>query len=343
MSESGYKEIDLDNPSGQAGAVDDIEIVMDGAVEQETPVSVVAEPASTQQEAEPADDDADDDGSPTEAGSADRKKLTRSRRLKAQRDAYAKQLAETQARLDEAEARAKRYENDANEGAAIGFDLYIQNLDAGMKTLRAEFDAAFESGDRSRIFEVQQQLASLAAKKAQAEKDRGSIPTKTAPQSGQEAPPQTQQTRSTAPDPAPKRQAAPPGLNEWYDRNKDWFNKDAVMTAAAKVIDQQMVGEGYLPTDPDYFDVLDQRLKREFPAKLGGKQAAPATAARQPSNPTIQNRSTPAPASGKIRVVLTEADRQMARQLGITVEQYAREKAKTEKAQSTANQYTEIL
>jgi len=345
MSESGYKEIDLDNPSGQASAVDDIEIVMDGDVEQETPVSVVAaEPASSQQEAEPADDDADDDGSPAEAGSADRKKLTRSRRLKAQRDAYAKQLAETQARLDEAEARARRYENDANEGAAIGFDLYIQNLDAGMKTLRAEFDAAFESGDRSRIFEVQQQLASLAAKKAQAEKDRGSIPTKTAPQSGQAAPQQTPQTASTAPEPAPKRQAAPPGLNEWYDRNKDWFNKDAVMTAAAKVIDQQMVAEGYLPTDPDYFDVLDQRLKREFPAKLGGKQAAtPATPARQPSNPTIQNRSTPAPASGKIRVVLTEADRQMARQLGITVEQYAREKAKTEKAQSTANQYTEIL
>jgi len=344
MSESGYKEIDLDNPSGQAGAVDDIEIVMDGVPEQEAAVSVVAaEPPPPPQEAESADDDADDDGSPTEAGSADRKKLTRSRRLKAQRDAYAKQLAETQARLDEAEARAKRYENDANEGAAIGFDLYIQNLDAGMKTLRAEFDAAFESGDRSRIFEVQQQLASLAAKKAQAEKDRGSIPTKTAPQSGQEAPQQTQQTRSTAPEPAAKR-AQPPGLTEWYDRNKDWFNKDAVMTAAAKVIDQQMVGEGYLPTDPDYFDVLDQRLKREFPTKLGGKQAAaPATPARQPSNPTIQNRSTPAPASGKIRVVLTEADRQMARQLGITVEQYAREKAKTEKAQSTANQYTEIL
>ena len=342
MSESGYKEIDLDNPSGQAGAVDDIEIVMDGAPEQEAPVSVVADPAPSQQEAEPADDDADDDGSPAEAGSADRKKLTRSRRLKAQRDAYARQLADAQARLEEAEARAKRYENDANEGAAIGFDLYIQNLDAGMKTLRSEFDAAFESGDRSRIFEVQQQLASLAAKKAQAEKDRGSIPTKTAPQSGQEAPQQTQQTRSTAPE-QPARRAQPPGLPEWYDRNKDWFNKDAVMTAAAKVIDQQMVGEGYLPSDPDYFDVLDQRLKREFPAKLGGKQAAPATAARQPSNPTIQNRSTPAPASGKIRVVLTEADRQMARQLGITVEQYAREKAKTEKAQSTANQYTEIL
>jgi len=114
-----------------------------------------------------------------------------------------------------------------------------------------------------------------------------------------------------------------------------------VMTAAARIIDQQMVGEGYLPSDPDYFEVLDQRLKREFPAKLGGKQAS--APARQPSNPTIQNRSAPAPASGKIRVILTEADRQMAHHLGITIEQYAREKAKTEKAQSTANQYTEIL
>ena len=34
MSESGYKEIDLDNPSGQASAVDDIEIVIEHHVAQ---------------------------------------------------------------------------------------------------------------------------------------------------------------------------------------------------------------------------------------------------------------------------------------------------------------------
>jgi hypothetical protein len=345
MSESGYKELDLDTLSKSPANLDDIEIVMDGQTEAETPVSVVSsEQAAVANEPEAIDDDSDDDGAQTESGSPDRKKLTRSRRLKAQRDAYAKQLGDVQARLEEAEARAKRYENDANEGAAIGFDLYIQNLDAGIKTLRAEFDAAFESGDRSRLFEVQQQLASLAATKAQAEKDRRGIPTKTAPQSGPAAPQQTQQTQSSAPEQTGPRRPQPPGLTEWYDRNKEWFNRDAVMTAAAKVIDQQMVGEGYLPSDPDYFDVLDQRLKREFPQKLGGRPAAAAQApARQPANPTIQNRSTPAATTGKIRVVLTEADRQMARQLGITVEQYAREKAKTEKAQSTANQYTEIL
>lgn len=342
MSESGYQELDLDNLSAAAkdGADSDIEIVLDGA--PETPVAE-PEPAvkQTPVESEADDgDDGDDDGG-TAPGSFERKKLTRSRRLKAQRDAYAKQLAEVQARLQEAEDRANRYERDANDGAAIGFDLYIQNLDASMKTLRSEFDAAFESGDRSKIFEVQQQLASLAAKKAQAEKDRGAIPTKAA-RSGSEAAPQTQQTQQ-APDrdPAPTRPARlPPGLAEWHDRNKEWYGKDVVMTAAAKAIDQQLVNEGYLPSDPDYFDVLDRRLRREMPHKFG---AAPERQQRQPANPTIQNRSAPAPVSGKIRVVVTEMDRQMANQLGISIEQYAREKAKTERAQSTANQYTEIL
>ena len=112
------------------------------------------------------------------------------------------------------------------------------------------------------------------------------------------------------------------------------------MTSGARVIDQQMVADGFQPTDPDYFEELDKRLQREFPHKLGAKPAAqrPAT-----NNPTIQNRSAPAPAPGKVRVTITQADRDMAHHLGISVEQYAREKAKTERAAQTTSQYTEIL
>jgi hypothetical protein len=127
---------------------------------------------------------------------------------------------------------------------------------------------------------------------------------------------------------------------EWYQRNKDWFNKDAVLTASARVLDQQMVADGYTPDDPDYFDELDSRLKREFPQKFGGKAAAARPAS---NNPTIQNRSAPSPAPGKIRVSITQADRDMANHLGISIEQYAREKAKTERAQQQASELANRL
>jgi len=332
MSESGYQEIDLDNP-GKAAAdaeASDIEIVEEPAAEPPPEAAQAPAPAVA---STPSEDDESDDESPSESPSSGPRKQTRSQRLKNQRDAYARQLAEAQARLSVLESRAQRAEAEADEGAAIGFDLYIKQLDTSMKALRRDFDAAYDSGDRDKIFEIQQQIASITSTKAQAEKDRRSIPTRAAP-TGQEAPPQTPPTQP----PPPRRQPSPAAV-DWYDRNKSWFNKDAVMTTSARVIDQQMVQDGYIPSDPDYFEELDRRLQQEFPHKLG--RQAPA---RQPANnPTIQNRSTPAPAPGKVRVTITQADRDMANHLGISVEQYAREKAKTERAAQTVSQYTEIL
>lgn len=332
MSESGYQEIDLDNPGKGAAASEasDIEIVEEPAAEPSPEAAPAPAPAAA---STPSEDDESDDESPSESPSSGPRKQTRSQRLKNQRDAYARQLAEAQARLSALENRAQRAEAEANEGAAIGFDLYIKQLDTSMQALRRDFDSAYDAGDRDKIFEIQQQIASITATKAQAEKERRSIPTRQAP-TGQAARQPTQQT-----PPAPPKRSPSPAAVEWYERNKTWFNKDAVLTASARVLDQQMVRDGFAPNDPDYFEELDKRLQQEFPHKFG--RQAPA---RQPANnPTIQNRSSPALAPGKVRVTITQADRDMANHLGISVEQYAREKAKTERAAQTVSQYTEIL
>jgi hypothetical protein len=332
MSEGGYKELDLDNPgkASDSNTASDIEIVHEGLETPETEIVEEPAPSVKAKTPEPEPEDEDDDVTP-EAPSGERsKKLTRSQRLKAQRDAYARQLADAQAQLAEAQTRAKKFEQDANDGAAIGFDLYAKSIDASIQALRRDFDAAFDAGDREKIFEVQQKMATLAAEKQQIDRDRRAIPTKPTQQSGSDTPQQT-------PPSQPARKAPSPGAMEWYERNKTWFNKDPVMTAGARVIDQQMVADGFAPDDPDYFEELDKRLKSEFPAKLGVKARQPAT------NPTIQNRSAPTATPGKIRVTITQADRDMANHLGISVEDYAREKARAERAAQTTSQYTEIL
>lgn len=333
MSESGYQELDLDNPGKvpPEAEASDIEIVEETA-SPEAPEAAPETPAASPQATASEDDDSDESDSASDESPSERKKLTRSQRLKNQRDAYARQLAETQARLQALESRARKAEAEANEGAAIGFDLYIKQLDTSMQALRRDFDAAYDAGDRDKIFEIQQQIATITAAKSQAEKERRSIPTRQAP-TGQAAQPQIQQT-----PPAPPKRTPSPAAVEWYERNKDWFNKDAVLTASARVIDQQMVRDGFAPNDPDYFEELDKRLQKEFPQKFGRAPGRPPA-----NNPTIQNRSAPAPAPGKVRVTITQADRDMANHLGISVEQYAREKAKTERAAQTTSQYTEIL
>lgn len=339
MSESGYQEIDLDNPNKSASEeVSDIEIVeeTEGAPAQEpvqdTAVSSVSSATSSEE------DDPDEDDSSTDA-SPERKKLTRSQRLKNQRDLYAKQLVETQARLADAENRARKAQAEANEGASLGFDIYIKQLDTSMQALRRDFDAAYDAGDRDKIFEIQQQIASIISAKQQAEKDKQTISVQ---RPVQQRPLNDPPPARPQPQQQPPRRQPSPAATEWYERNKDWFGKDAVMTSGAKAVDQQMVADGYSPNDPDYFEELDRRLKREFPHKLGGKTAA---AAPRPAsnNPTIQNRSAPAPAPGKVRVSITQADRDSAQKLGISIEEYAREKAKVERAQNTPSQYTEIM
>ena len=328
----GYKELDLSNPGkpGAPEAESEFEIVHEGLETPET--EIVEEPAPTPVAKAPEPETDEDDDEPAEPPSGERRKLTRSQRLKAQRDAYAKQLADAQTRLAALETRATRAEAEANEGAAIGFDLYIKQLDTSMLALRRDFDAAYDSGDRDKIFEIQQQIASITAAKAQAEKERRLIPTKPTQQSGSATPQQTSTNASA-------RKTPSPAAMEWYERNKTWFNKDPVMTAGARAIDQQMVRDGYAPDDPDYFEELDKRLKNEFPSKLGGRT----TPARQANNPTIQNRAAPAATPGKVRVTITQSDREMANHLGISVEDYAREKARSERAQQTTSQYTEIL
>lgn len=334
-SNDGYQEIDLDNlgKSADGATTSDIEIIDETRAPQDIEVVQETTPAPAPTPAAAVDSDPDEDESGADPATGERKRTTRSQRLKNQRDEYARQLAAAQAELQAEREARRRFEADATEGAAIGYDLLVRQIDTEMKALRFKFDQAFDSGDRERIFEVQQEMATLAAKKSQAERDRQSIPTKPVQPSGSVAPQQTQPTQPARPKPQPS-----PLVKEWYGRHKDWFGKDPVMTAAASALDQQLASEGYRGDDPDYFDELDRRLEAAFPHRFGKQPAA-----RPTPTPTIQNRSTPAAAPGKIRVTITQADRDMANQFGITVEEYARQKARIEASQRTATQYTEIF
>ena len=336
-SNEGYQEIDLDNlgkPANGGATTSDIEIIDETQAPQDIEVVQETTPAPVPTPTVAVDSDPDEDESGADPTTGERKRTTRSQRLKNQRDAYAQQLAAVQAELQAEREARRRFEADANEGAAIGFDLYAKQLDTAMQALRRDFDQAFDAGDREKIFDVQQKMAQLTAERTQIERERRAIPTKPVQKSGPEVQPQIPAT----PPQQVKRQPSPAAI-EWYERNKNWFNKDVVMTAGARVIDNQMVRDGYAPEDPDYFEELDRRLQQEFPHKLGKRLATQ----RPAVSPTIQNRSTPAAAPGKIRVTITQADRDMANQFGITVEEYARQKARIEASQRTATQYTEIL
>ena len=257
-----------------------------------------------------------------------------------QRDSYAAELA--QLRKEAAESRtALEHERKRNaEAAEAGYDFYEKTLTDGMAALRAEFDAAFDAGDKAKVFDVQQRMAELAAEKSQIARDRRARPTKAA-ETGQEAPQRTQQTQpSDTREQAPQQRGRPnPLAVSWFEENKAWFNKDPVMTQVARVIDQQITQDGFDANEPEYFEELDKRLRNEMPHKFG--EPAPVAAPKR-QQATVQNRATSPGSGGKVKVSISQEDRDVARRLGVDIMDYARQKARREIAERSVSGYVEI-
>jgi hypothetical protein len=330
--EGGYTTIDLANKPAPAT---DIEIVDETAAPtievEEEPAAVSVAPAPA-----PAADDDDDDAEPDASG--DKKRLTRTQRLKAARDAANARAAHLEAQVQQMATQLAQRDQQASEGAAISLDLYIQTLDDRVKALRRDYDAAFDSGDRDKLWEVQQQMSSLAAQKEAAQQERRQFPTQANPSGGAAQPPQP---TTTAPQPPQQNSGgnANPLAVAWAREHTAWFNKDKRMTRRALVHDADLIDDGWDPDTPEYYAELNKRLQKDFPEALGTRAAPPRTT----NSPVISNRAAPPAAGGTVKVRITQADKEMAASLGLDIATYARQKLRMEQAQGTANQYTEIL
>lgn len=333
-SEQGYTEINLD--AGAKEVDSNFEIVDETAEETSAPVSTTTSPPAPAPATAEAEDDDGDDGDDSDGEGPPRKRLTRTQRLKAQRDAFAQKLREAEERAQQYETRLRKYETDAEEGANVALDIYIKSIDDGLKAARADFDRAFADGNQDALWQAQLRVAELVSEKKNAEGERRKLPSKGA-RSGGEAQPPT----PTTTQPTPSQQTRPTGGKEpspsalaWHKQNQ-WFGKDPIMTTTAQVIDSIMVQEGFDPSDPDYFEELDRRLRRELPHKFQAD-------APKNKSPVMQQKTTPAASGGKIRVTLTAEDKRLANSLNIPLERYARQKYLREQAEQK-NDYVEIL
>jgi hypothetical protein len=117
---------------------------------------------------------------------------------------------------------------------------------------------------------------------------------------------------------------------EWAGKSEnEWFGKDRVMTAAALALDADLKEQGFDPSDPDFYNEIDSKLKENFPHKFTVKESVQ----EQPSQPAqvVAGASRSTPSSNK-KVKLTKEDVRLAQNWGIPLEQYAAEKLKVENA-----------
>lgn len=187
-----------------------------------------------------------------------------------------------------------------------------------LKSLQAQWERelkdAIEAGDSSRQSKAMTTLTQIASQ----------TQTTLARIAQQKNRPQPPRAQVTAQHPAPQQQRKPdPKAASWAEKNS-WFGEDQVMTATAFGVHGQLIEEGFDGNSEEYYTELDKRLRREMPHRFreasSGSRSAPPVAPGGSS----ASRGMGTPTKGRRTVRLTASQKEMARRLGVPIEEYAK-------------------
>ncbi len=229
---------------------------------------------------------------------------------------------------NEALATAKRLleenrqlKSTLSEGEQTLVGSFRQTAEYELEKAKREYKDAYEAGDTDRVLDAQEKLTAAQYKLQQLASYRPAAPTL----QGVEDEVQLTQQQVQIPQPDPKTMA-------WQERNT-WWGTDPEMTASALGLHQKLErerGPQFVGTD-EYWSAIDTTMRRRFPEYFGEEKATEGTAkAQRASKPA----NVVAPASRSTspkKIVLKQSQIAIAKRLGLTPEQYARELMKMER------------
>jgi len=189
---------------------------------------------------------------------------------------------------------------------------------AEMEVDKAErnYKEAYDSGDADKLLEAQKELMRAEMKLDKAKNFRPTV--------------QTQENVVQTPQ-APQAQQMDPKVANWVSNNPWFVARDKVaMRKYAEGVHEELAeryGRAFIGTD-DYFKSIDREVQRRFPEEFASNKNDEADKPNRTRSSTVvapAKRST-APK----QVVLTKSQVALAKKLGLTNEQYAREFTKLE-------------
>ena len=180
---------------------------------------------------------------------------------------------------------------------------------------RQAYQSAVDDGDSGKILAAQELLNRAQIENYNAET-----------YSPQQRNPRGEQEAETYSPQQPQQPASEqdPKLQQWLSKNT-WFNEDHEMTSFAMGVHQKLTEkDGISPTSDEYYNHIDARMKSVFPGYFGedsgmGKEepaAEPAPSVVAPATRSSNN-------SRKVQLTSTQVA--LARRLGLTPQQYAKQ------------------
>lgn len=298
-------------------------IVSEESKENETPVpseETETEPESEVEEIPDEDDEDESEKSEEEEESKDKKQFGKRAEKRIKR--LVKEKKELQAQLKELSDKEKVLTNErdvlhsrSKDSELHAINQYIDRLKAQEKQSLSALRQAKEAGDIDSEIKAQDALASVKAESLVASqyKMRAEVDASKEKKTDKSKKPEGTQQGYT-----PDRKA----LN-WQKRNT-WFGgtttKDRIMTQAAMVIHKELIDEGIAPAQDvdEYYNELDSRIRDEFPERFKNKAVK--------KIPTVLGGTRSA--IGKNQVKLTKSEVEMANRLGVSLQEYARQKVR---------------
>ena len=220
---------------------------------------------------------------------------------------------EAERRTAAAEERLIKLQQAYNAAQANALTSGESAIEAQKLTLQRDYDDAYNAGDTTKMFEVQDKLSRLNNQSSDFERRRQE---QERWESANQTQQQTQQQQFQQQQPVQQQQVKPePKAVEWARRN-NWFGQDEILTGSAYAIHNRLVNsEGYDTTSDEYYEELDRRLKEAFPQKFGqakarSQQTSPVAGVTRGSN--------------KRTIKLTQAQLDVCKRLGVSPKDYAR-------------------
>jgi len=211
----------------------------------------------------------------------------------------------------------------ARQMVSRGQQAVVSNVaakaEAELEHAKRVWSDATDEGDKEAIINAQEKMleAKLQLTQADAAMKKQPPPRKPPKQPVQQAP-SPQQIAQTQPP------SLDPMAEEWLGKN-EWFNTDKKLTGFAMGVHEDLLTEGINPQTREYYDKVDAEMKRAFPnnfydSELDEGQTAPTRNAATMVAPATRNNG------GKPRKVqLTPTQVSLARKLGLSAEQYAKQ------------------
>ena len=216
----------------------------------------------------------------------------------------------------------KKSRADLNKGEEALMENSKSSAELEIQLATKMYKEAFESGEADQVAAAQAKMVAAQSRLNAAENYE--------PQYGEIE--QAEQNEGWSIQPQQQQQ---PQLDRkalaWQKENQSWWGTNRKMTSFAFGMHEDLVAEGIDPdVDSDeYYSSIDKEMRLRFPEEFEGEtpeaDASPRTAAKAKTVVSSAKRTTKAK-----QYVLTDSEVRLSHRLGITPEEYVKQKLKLE-------------